>query len=105
MFLSTQNEPKIAKRVITHKHQFSPLSEYAYLEGGCRFYLAMAPRVEMLTSHHWSEVTIKLIISSSAFSGSESVVDYAQVGGIIDTESDDNIDKDDSQTIFPLGVE
>jgi hypothetical protein len=50
-------------------------------------------------------MTIKLIISSSAFSGSESVVDYTQVDGITNIESDDNSDKDDSQTIFPSGVE
>jgi hypothetical protein len=59
----------------------------------------------MLTSYHCFKVTTKLITSSSAFSGRESVVDYTQVDGIIDVESDDSNDKDDSQTVFPSGVE
>jgi hypothetical protein len=32
-------------------------------------------------------------------------VDYTQVDGIIDIESNDNSDKVDSQAIFPSGVE
>jgi hypothetical protein len=54
--------------------------------------MALASPVEMLTSHHCFEVTIKLIISRSAFSGSESVVDYTHVDGTIDIESDDKSD-------------
>jgi hypothetical protein len=50
-------------------------------------------------------MTVRLIISSSAFSGSESVLDYMQVGGIFNIESDNNSDKGDSQIIFPSGVE
>lgn len=65
----------------------------------------MAPPVEMLTSHHCFKMTVRLIISSSAFSGSESVLDYMQVGGIFNIESDNNSDKGDSQIIFPSGVE